>query len=147
MYFWKKYSVARGGSRIPRRRGRQPSGGGGAPTYDFAKFWEKLHEIEEILGHGGHLPGAPPSPKFATGGGSRILPRGQLLSMKLKEFGPPGNRQWYLLFTEIKNIFRAFVWLGYLVKSGSFFGHTILTLENQSIQIAPKYCISAMVQQ
>ena len=25
----------------------------GAPTYDFAKFWEKLHEIEKILGRGG----------------------------------------------------------------------------------------------
>ena len=27
--------------------------GGGAPTYDFAKFCEKLHEIENILGCGG----------------------------------------------------------------------------------------------
>ena len=25
---------------------------GGAPTYDFAKFCEKLHEIEKILGRG-----------------------------------------------------------------------------------------------
>ena len=25
----------------------------GAPTYDFAKFCEKLHEIEKILGRGG----------------------------------------------------------------------------------------------
>ena len=29
---------------------------GGAPTYDFAKFCEKLHEIEKILGRGGHAP-------------------------------------------------------------------------------------------
>ena len=34
---------------------------GGAPTYDFAKFCEKLHEIEKILGRrGGRAPGAPP---------------------------------------------------------------------------------------
>ena len=35
---------------------------GGMPTYDFAKFSEKMHEIEKILGHrgGGHVPGAPP---------------------------------------------------------------------------------------
>ena len=45
--------LVRGGSRIPRRRGRQPSKGGGAPTYDFAKFCKKLHEIEEILGRAG----------------------------------------------------------------------------------------------
>ena len=45
--------LVRGGSRIPRRRGRQPAKGGGAPTYDFAKFYKKLHEIEEILGRAG----------------------------------------------------------------------------------------------
>ena len=46
--------LIRGGSRIPRRRGRQPSGGGwGAPTYDFAKFRKKLHEIEKTLGRRG----------------------------------------------------------------------------------------------
>ena len=34
---------------------------GGAPTYDFAKFHKKLHEVEKILGcKGGHAPGAPP---------------------------------------------------------------------------------------
>ena len=49
----------RGGSRIPRRRGRQPSRVG-APTYDFAKFRKKLHEIEKILGRRGGAPGAPP---------------------------------------------------------------------------------------
>ena len=42
----------RDGSRIPRRRGRQPSRGG-APTYNFVKFSEKLHEIEKILDRGG----------------------------------------------------------------------------------------------
>ena len=52
-------SMTRGGSRIPRRRGRQPSGG--APTYDFAKFCEKLPEIEKILGRrGGRSPLNPP---------------------------------------------------------------------------------------
>ena len=38
----------RGGSRVPCRRGRQPSGG----TYDFAKVSENLHEFENILGRG-----------------------------------------------------------------------------------------------
>ena len=42
---------SRGGSRIPRRRGRQPSGG--APTYEIAKFSKKLHEIEKISGRVG----------------------------------------------------------------------------------------------
>ena len=38
---------ARGGSRIPHRRGRQPSRRG-PPAYKFARFSEKLHEIEKI---------------------------------------------------------------------------------------------------
>ena len=33
---------------------------GGAPTYDFAKFREKLHEIENILGRGGARAGRAP---------------------------------------------------------------------------------------
>ena len=51
-------NLYRGGSRIPRRRWRQPSRE--APTYDFAKFSEKLHEIEKILGRRGRDVGAPP---------------------------------------------------------------------------------------
>ena len=44
-----------------------PVGGGanptGVPTYDFAKFCEKLHEIEKILGRRGvHAGGTPPNP-------------------------------------------------------------------------------------
>ena len=35
-----------GGSRISPRRGRQLPGG--APTYDFDKFSQKMHEIERI---------------------------------------------------------------------------------------------------
>ena len=35
-----------GGSRISPRRGRQLPGG--APTYEFAKFHQKLHEIDEF---------------------------------------------------------------------------------------------------
>ena len=35
-----------GGSRISPRRGRQLPRG--APTYDFAKFFQKPHEIERI---------------------------------------------------------------------------------------------------
>ena len=51
-------SHAGSASRIPHRRGRQPSRG--TPTYDSTKFSKKLHEIKNILGHGGHMPGAPP---------------------------------------------------------------------------------------
>ena len=40
-----------GGSRISPRRGHQLSRG--APTYDFAKFSQKLHEIESIWTRGG----------------------------------------------------------------------------------------------
>ena len=39
--------VLGGGSRISPRWWRQPSGGG-APTYNFAKFSQKLHGIERI---------------------------------------------------------------------------------------------------
>ena len=42
-----------GGSRISPRWGRQLSGGGGAPTYDFVKISQKLHEIERIWTPGG----------------------------------------------------------------------------------------------
>ena len=53
--------VSSGGSRISPRWGRQLSrGGGGAPTYDFAKFSQKLHEIETIWNPRGR--GARPSP-------------------------------------------------------------------------------------
>ena len=34
----------------------------GAPTYDFAKFSEKLHEIENILGRRGRTTPHPPHP-------------------------------------------------------------------------------------
>ena len=40
-----RVKVHSGGSRISLGRGRQLSGGG-PPTYDFAKFSQKLHEIE-----------------------------------------------------------------------------------------------------
>ena len=33
---------------------------GGTPTYDFAKFFKKLHEIEKILGRRGAPPLNPP---------------------------------------------------------------------------------------
>ena len=39
--------LSSGGSRISPRRGRQLPRGG-APTYDFAKISQKLHEIERI---------------------------------------------------------------------------------------------------
>ena len=37
-------------------------GGGGAPTYDFAKVSEELHEIEKILGRSGAFPAPPLDP-------------------------------------------------------------------------------------
>ena len=45
------YYAYSGGSRISSRRGRQLPGG--APTYDFAKISQKLHEIERIWTPGG----------------------------------------------------------------------------------------------
>ena len=34
----------------------------GAQTHDFVKFSQKLHEIENILGHNGGVPGPPFNP-------------------------------------------------------------------------------------
>ena len=49
-----------GGSRIPHRRGHQPSRRG-VPTYKFARCSQKLHEIKRILvSGGGHMPEVPP---------------------------------------------------------------------------------------
>ena len=53
-----------GGSRISSRRGRQLPGGG-VPTYNFAKFSQKLHEIERIWTPEGAHPSRPP-PRSAT---------------------------------------------------------------------------------
>ena len=47
---------------LPVAGGANPLGG--APTYDFAQFCEKLHEIEKILGRGAKH--SPPPPKSAT---------------------------------------------------------------------------------
>ena len=44
---------------FPTGGGANPKGGG-APTYYFANFSQKLHENEEILGQrGAHIPCAP----------------------------------------------------------------------------------------
>ena len=45
----------RGGSRILHRRRRQSSRRGRQPTI-LPTFSKKLHEIEKLLGHGGHPP-------------------------------------------------------------------------------------------
>ena len=45
--------IPSGRSRISRGRGWQLPGG--VPTYEFAKFSQKLHEIERILPPGGHM--------------------------------------------------------------------------------------------
>ena len=49
--------LRRGGYRIPCGRGRQPWGGG-VPTYKFAGFSQKLHEIKKSLVPRGGVPGA-----------------------------------------------------------------------------------------
>ena len=41
-------------------RGGGANSPGGAPTYDFAKISQKLHEIERIWTPGGHIPRARP---------------------------------------------------------------------------------------
>ena len=51
---------SRGGSRIPRRRGRQPSRRGRQHMI-LTKISKKPHQLEKILAHrGGHIPGVPP---------------------------------------------------------------------------------------
>ena len=45
-----------GGSKISPRWGVPTLPGGGTPTYDFAKFSQKLHEIERIWTAGGARP-------------------------------------------------------------------------------------------
>ena len=50
---------------------------GGAPTYDFVKFSEKLHEIEKLLGRGG---GAPPPQSAAA-----VHPAGTSMSLPFCE--------------------------------------------------------------
>ena len=64
----KNTAISRGGSRISRRRGRQPSRRG-APAYKFSRFSEKLHEIKKILvrrGVGGCTGGAPLDPPLIS---------------------------------------------------------------------------------
>ena len=51
---WNSCWIYRGGSRIPRRRGCQPSGRGRQPTI-LSKFSQKMHEIAKILGRRGRL--------------------------------------------------------------------------------------------
>ena len=58
----------RGGSRIPRRRGRQPPRRG-RQAYKFARFSQKLHEIKTTLVRRGNASGAPPSPLGSTTAG------------------------------------------------------------------------------
>ena len=41
-------------------RGGGANSPGGAPTYDFAKFSQKVHEIERIRTPGGARPSHPP---------------------------------------------------------------------------------------
>ena len=50
---------------FPEEGAQTPRGGGGAPTYDFAKFFQKLLEIERI-GTGGGVPRAPLDPPLHT---------------------------------------------------------------------------------
>ena len=40
--------------------------GGGAPTYDFVKFPQKVHEIEKILDQGAPLGKVVSSPSFMS---------------------------------------------------------------------------------
>ena len=54
---WGITNICSGGSRISPRRGRQLPRG--APTYDFTKFSQKMHEIERIW-----TPGGGACPKF-----------------------------------------------------------------------------------
>ena len=67
----RRQTPGRNGSRIPRRRGRQPSRRE-APAYKFPRFSEKLHEIKKILVRRGAAPGVPPGSATAWMQTSRI---------------------------------------------------------------------------
>ena len=54
------FKQSSGGPRISPRWRRQPSRG--APTYDLAKFSQKLHQIERIWTPGGARPSPPLDP-------------------------------------------------------------------------------------
>ena len=81
-----RLKYTRGGSRVPCRGGAniQYANKLYTPTYDFAKFSEKLHEIEKILGRRGRVPGPPPwgPPLYIMGvpapwgGGGGVCSRG-----------------------------------------------------------------------
>ena len=62
-------SSPRGGSRIPHKMGAPTLQG--APIYDFAVFYKKLHEIEKFLG-------VPFDPPLSPSGKSRIRHWGKL---------------------------------------------------------------------
>ena len=47
-------------------RGRGANSPGGVPTYDFAKFSQKLHEIERIWTPGGRILRAPLDPPLVS---------------------------------------------------------------------------------
>ena len=58
-YFQQIQTITGADAGFPVGRGANPLGG--APTYNFVKFSEKLHEIEKILDcRGGCAPDAPP---------------------------------------------------------------------------------------
>ena len=57
VWVWNAESVADPG--FPRGGGANSPKRGGAPTYDFAKFAQKLHEIERIWTGGGTRPSRP----------------------------------------------------------------------------------------
>ena len=54
------HKLSVGDPGFPRGGGANSQGGGGAPTYNFAKFSQKLHEIEWIRTRGEHASLVPP---------------------------------------------------------------------------------------
>ena len=58
MQFSGKFDAPGADPEFPIGGGANPPGG--APTYDFAKFCENLHEIEKILDAEGGAPLNPP---------------------------------------------------------------------------------------
>ena len=77
-----------------------PQGGGanspgGAPTYDFAKFSQKLHEIERIW-----TPGARPSHplRSATGFIIRIIQQHVCIPLKLAQRSKSSEGQSYFMW-------------------------------------------------
>ena len=98
-YFKQKFNVlvrmkwtnqhSRGGSRIPHRRGRQPSGGRSQHT-NFPKNCMKLRKFWSV---GGGAPGVPPldPPLYSASSSPSTIINNQSFALKIKKMCSEGT--------------------------------------------------------